>query len=122
MTQAALIVLLLKIFLISGFTTLAGWVGLYTWLTRGRNLLNPIGQTLVIKSMLVACTFLVIALGAFFPWFNRHPLIMGWIDVGLIGGVSPVMGWRCVVWWKLHRLGQLPQDGHDGTITPQGEQ
>lgn len=108
------IVLLLKVFLISGFAALAGWVGLYTWLTRGAAWRNPVGQTLVIKSLLVACTFLVIALGAFFPWFGRHPFVTGWIDVGLIGGVTPVMCWRCWVWWRLHKLGRLPQDGDGG--------
>lgn len=104
-----LIVLLLKVFLISGFVMLAGWVIQYTWLTGGRNLRNPVGQTLVIKSLLVAATFLVIALSAFFPWFSAHPLVTGWIDVGLIGGVTPTMLWRCWVWWRLHRLGRLPQ-------------
>ena len=114
MTQEALLVLLLKVFLISGFVALAGWVGLYTWLTGGAAWRNPVGQTLVIKSLLVACTFLVIALGAFFPWFGEHPLVTGWIDFALIGGVTPVMWWRSAVWVRLHRAGKLHQDDSDG--------
>ena len=114
MTQMALIVLLLKIFLISGFVSLAGWVGLYTWLTGGAAWRNPVGQTLVIKSVLVAATFAAIALPAFVPWFARHPLVMGWIDVALIGLVTPVMVWRSVVWVRLHRAGRLLRDGDGG--------
>ena len=113
MTQAQLIVLLLKIFLISGFVSLAGWVALYTWLTGGQNWRTPVGQTLVIKSMLVAATFLVVALGAFFPWFGRHPLVTGWIDVVLIGGVTPTMLLRSATWLRLHRAGHLAGESRD---------
>lgn len=116
MTQTAVIVLLLKVFLISGFCSLAGWVGLYTWLTRGQAWRNPIGQTLVVKSLLVAVTFLAIALPAFVPWFARHPLVMGWTDVGLIGAVTPVMLWRSWIWVQLYRAGDLPADGGDGQV------
>ena len=112
MTQEALLTLLLKAALISGFASLAGWVVLYTVLAPWYK--DPIGRTLVAKTSLVACTFLVIALGAFFPWFGEHPLVTGWIDFALIGGVTPVMWWRSAVWVRLHRAGKLHQDDSDG--------
>lgn len=111
MTQMALIILLLKIFLITGFVSLAGWVGLYTWMTGGKVWASPLGQTLVIKSVLVAATFAAIALPAFVPWLHFHPLVMGWIDVGLIGAVTPVMLARSWIWVRLYRAGRLPRDG-----------
>lgn len=116
MTQMALIILLLKIFLISGFISLAGWVALYSWLTRGAVWRSPIGQTLVIKSVLVAVTFLAIALPAFVPWLQSHPLVMGWTDLGLIGAVTPVMLARSWIWIKLYRAGDLPRDGGPGRV------
>ena len=112
MTQADLIRLLLKIFLVTGFVTLAGWIALYSLLAPWWR--NPIGRTLVAKTALIAGTFLVVTLGAFFPWFDKHPLITGWIDVALIGGVTPVMAWRSVVWVRLYRAGRLPRNGNDG--------
>ncbi len=111
MTQMQVIVLLLKIFLISGFVSLAGWVVLYSVLAPWFR--DPIGRTLVAKTLLIAGTFLVVALGAFFPWFNRHPYVTGWIDVFLIGGVTPAMIWRSAVWVRLHRAGLLHRDGND---------
>lgn len=109
MTQLALITLLFKIFLVTGFLSLAGWVVLYTFLAPWFR--DPVGRTLVAKTSLIAGTFLVAGLGEFFPWFRTHPLTLGWIDVALIGAVTPVMAWRSAVWIKLHRAGRLPRDG-----------
>jgi hypothetical protein len=108
-TQDSLIVLLLRIGLISGFCSISAWVIVYSRLARWWG--NPVGQTLVIKSALLAVLFVVVASSLFFK-LNRY--FTGWADVTLIGAVTPVMIWRTVVWLRLGRAGRLPHDGHDG--------
>ena len=112
MSQAQWLVLALKVALIAGFISLLAWVILYSVLSDWWT--SPIGRTLVAKTTLIACTFLVIVMPTFFPWFTRHPLVTGWIDFTLIALVSPTMWWRSLVWVKLHRAGKLHQDGSDG--------
>lgn len=103
MSQDQLIILLLKIFLISGFATLVAWVALYTWLTKGGAWRNPIGQTLVIKTLLIAMLFVPQILSLFFQLNRLDSRIAAWTDVTLIGLVTPIMTWRSVVWVRLSR-------------------
>lgn len=112
MTQAAWIVLCLKIALVSGFVSLAGWIALYTALAPWYR--NPIGRTLVAKTALVAAMFVPSILSLFFHLSRRGSLVAGWVDVVLIGLVAPVMWWRSIIWVRLHRAGGLPRNGDDG--------
>ncbi len=112
MTQMQLIVLFLKIDLICGFASLTGWIVLYSLLAKWWR--NPVGRTLVAKTALVAAMFVPSILASFFRLSRHDSLIAGWVDVTLIGLVSPVMWWRSVVWVKLHRAGRLPRDGENG--------
>lgn len=114
MTQAQWLVLTLKVALIAGFVSLAGWVALYSRLAAWWH--NPIGRTLVAKTTLIALLFVPTALSLFFHLSVRDSYIAGWVDVALIGLVSPVMWWRSAVWWRLHKAGRLPQNGHDGNV------
>lgn len=100
-----LLILLLKIGLVSGFVSLVAWVAVYITLTRGGALRNPIGLTLILKSLLVAALFIPTALGLFFHLSVRDSHLVGWVDVILIGLVTPVMWWRSVVFM---RIGPLP--------------
>jgi hypothetical protein len=111
-TQADWLVLALKVALICGFASLAAWVAIYSALAPWW--LNPIGRTLVAKTALIALLFIPTTLSLFFSLNRLSSLIVGWVDMGLIGLVTPVMLWRCVVWLKLHRSGRLPQDGNEG--------
>jgi hypothetical protein len=111
-TQAAWLVLTLKIALISGFVSLVGWIALYSALADWWQL--PIGRTLVAKTALIAGLFVPSILSLFFHLSAHDSYIAGWVDVALIGLVTPVMLWRCLVWWKLHRAGKLPRNGNDG--------
>jgi hypothetical protein len=111
-TQVQLLVLLLKIFLISGFVTLTGWIVLYTCLAPWWR--NPVGRTLVTKTALIAALFVPTTLNLFFNFSRFDSEIAAWIQVVLIGLVTPVMCWRSLVWIKLHRSGRLPRNGHDG--------
>ena len=112
MSQASWLVLALKIALISGFVSLAGWVVLYSFLAEWWT--NPIGRTLVAKTTLIALLFVPSSLSLFFHLNRLDSYIAGWVDVSLIGLVTPVMCVRCRVWWRLHKAGRLPQGDDDG--------
>lgn len=113
MTQEQWIVLALKVALISGFVSLIGWIALYSALAAWWS--NPIGRTLVAKTALIAGLFVPSILALFFHLGKGDSYLAGWVDVALIGLVTPVMLWRSAVWWRLHRAGKLPQDGNDGS-------
>lgn len=106
MSQDDAIILCLKIGLISGFATLVLWVGIYTWLTRGGAWRNPIGQTLIVKTLLIAALFIPQILSLFFHLNRLDSRIAAWTDVALIGLVTPVMCWRSIVWVRLSRRGK----------------
>lgn len=114
MGQDSLIVLLLKIGLVSGFVSLTGWVLVYTRLTHRKAWKNPIGLTLMVKTLLIAGLFVPTALSLFFNLNRLDSRIAAWADVVLIGAVTPVMCWRTAVWIRLHRLGELPRNGDSG--------
>jgi hypothetical protein len=109
MTQAQWLVLTLRVALIAGFVSLVGWIVLYSVLADWWK--NPIGRTLVAKTALIAGLFVPSILALFFRLGRQDSYIAGWVDVGLIGLVTPVMCWRSLVWWRLHRAGKLPRDG-----------
>jgi hypothetical protein len=108
-TQDAWLTLALKVALIAGFCSLAAWIALYSALASWWS--NPIGRTLVAKTTLIALLFIPTTLSLFFNLNRLDSYIAGWIDMALIGLVTPVMLWRCFVWLKLHRAGEFPQDG-----------
>lgn len=112
MTQDSLIILFLKIVLISGFCSLVTWVAVYTKLAPWWR--NPVGRTLVTKTLLLAALFIPSSLNLFLHLSRRDSRLVGWIDVALIGLVTPVMLWRVAVWIRLDRAGRLPRNGHDG--------
>lgn len=105
MTQDDLIILLLKIGLITGAVSLVGWVVVYSWLTKGAAWRNPIGQTLIAKTLLIAGLFVPQILSLFFNLNRLDSRISAWADVVLICAVTPVMIWRSAVWVRLSRRG-----------------
>ena len=109
-----MIILLLKVGLIAGFTSLVTWVAVYHVLTRGGWRRNPVGRTLVVKSLLIAGLFVPQILSLFFSLNRFDSRMAAWTDVVLIGAVTPVMCWRTAVWIKLSRRDRLPRNGHDG--------
>ena len=112
MTQDQWTVLCLKIALISGFVSLITWVAVYTALAPWWR--NPVGRTLVVKTLLIAGLFVPTTLSLFFNLNRFDSRLAAWTDAALIGAVTPVMIWRTAVWVKLHRLGRLPRNRHDG--------
>lgn len=112
MSQEQWIILAFKIALISGFVSLTGWIALYTRLAKWWR--NPIGRSLVRLAALSAGLYVPSILSLFFHLNRLDSYIVGWVDVGLIALVTPEMAWRSAVWLRLHRAGQLPQDGSEG--------
>jgi hypothetical protein len=100
------ITLALKIVLVSGFVSLVTWVAVYTRLAAWWR--NPVGRTLVAKTLLIAGMFVPSILSLFFRLNRQDSLIAGWVDVVLIGAVTPVMLWRTAVWLHLNRTDRLP--------------
>lgn len=109
MTQEQWIILTLKIFCLSGFVSLTGWVALYTRYARWWR--DAIGRTLVVKTTLIAMLLIPTALSLFFRFNGPASLVAGWVDTGLIAAITPVMLWRIAIWQKIHRTAtpRLPQ-------------
>lgn len=116
MDQTQVIILCLKIGLIAGLVSIVTWVAVYHVLTKGGWRRNPVGRTLVVKSLLIAGLFIPQILSLFFNLNRLDSRIAAWTDVALIGAVTPVMIWRTIVWFKLDRIGRLPRNGHDNLI------
>jgi hypothetical protein len=101
LTQDQWIVVCLKIVLISGFLSLIAWVAIYSMLADWVH--NSIGRTLVAKTLLIAGLFVPTILSLFFRFSRFTSHVAGWIDVTLIGLVTPVMLWRTIVWLRISR-------------------
>ena len=107
MTQEQWIVLLLKVFCITGFSSLTGWVIQYSRYTAAWR--NPIGRTLMAKSLIIATLLVPTTLSLFFHLNRGDSLIVAWIDTALIGMITPVMAWRMIVWRKVRKEGSEPE-------------
>jgi hypothetical protein len=107
----------LKIACICGFVSLTGWIVLYTKMAPWWQ--NPIGRTLVAKTMLVAGLLVPATLSLFFPHLNGT--FVSWADFSLIALITPVMIWRSVVWIKLYRIGRLGNGSGGSATSIEGE-
>ena len=103
MSQDELIILMLKIFCITGFLSLAGWVAQYSRYAAAWR--NPIGRSLMAKTLLIAALLVPTTLSLFFSLNRFTSLVVGWVDVVLIGLITPVMWWRIGVWYRIHSKG-----------------
>lgn len=91
----------LKVGVIAGFISLVGWVAVYTRLAKWWH--NAIGRTLVVKTLLIAALLVPTGLSLFLHFNRLTSYVAGWVDVALIGLITPVMIWRTVVWVKESR-------------------
>jgi hypothetical protein len=89
----------LRIVLVTGLVSLFAWVGVYTKLAPWWR--NVIGRTMVIETILIGLVFIPSTLSAFFNFNRLDSRIAGWVDVGLIGLVTPVMIWRVILWLRM---------------------
>lgn len=106
----------LKISLICGLVSLIGWVVLYSVLAPWWR--NPIGRTLVAKTVLVAALLVPSLLALFFPHINR--VVAEWTDLVLISLITPVMIWRSAVWMRMYGHRKLGEK--NATLVERGEE
>lgn len=107
MSQEQAIILLFKIGAIAGFASIITWVAVYTRLAKWWR--NPIGRTLVAKSLLLAGLLVPTIMSLFFHFNRLTSYVAGWVDVALICAIAPVMIWRSVVWLRIGRhAGEVP--------------
>jgi hypothetical protein len=104
MTQAQWIILAFKVVLIAGFLSLTGWIAVYTRLAEWWK--NDIGRTLVVKTALIALLLVPSILSLFFHLNRLTSMTAAWVDVGLVGLITPVMLWRIAVWLRIYRSGR----------------
>lgn len=105
------IVILLRIFLVSGFASITLWIVTYSMVARWWR--NPVGRAIVLFGALVAALLVPTTLSLFFHLGRATSLAAAWADVALIGSVTPVMCWRIVTWRRLARYDQQ-RPGRDG--------
>lgn len=103
MSQDQWIILALRVVVVAAFVSLVAWIVVYTRLAPWWK--NPIGQTLVVKTTLIALLLVPSALSLFFHFNRLTSHLAAWIDVGLIGLITPVMWWRIHVWRSFHKNG-----------------
>lgn len=115
MTQDQWIVLLFRIVLVAGFVSLSAWIADYTRMAPWWD--NPIGRTLVTKTALIAALLIPTSLSLFLNLNRLSSHIVAWVDIALIGLVTPVMLWRIVVFRKIHGHGGGEGGLGDGTGT-----
>lgn len=101
MSQQQWAILAFRIVLISGFISLVAWIAIYSAMAEWWK--SAIGRTLVAKTVLIALMFIPSILALFFKLNRADSYIAGWVDVTLIGLVTPVMWWRTIVWLKISR-------------------
>jgi hypothetical protein len=108
----------LKAACICGFVSLIGWILLYTRLAPWWR--NPIGRTLVAKTLLVACLLVPSTLALYFPTLNH--VLVSWLDLVLIGLITPVMIWRSAVWIRLYQARKLRNGDRNATTLEQNDE
>lgn len=103
MKPEPLIILLLRIVLISGEVSILAFIAQYTRLAKWW--CSPVGRTIVIKDILLVLVLIPSILSLFFQFSRLSSHIAAWVDIVLLGLVTPVMWWRVWIWERIHRHG-----------------
>jgi len=73
---------------------------------------NPVGQTLLTKTVIISALLLVSWLTTLFRFDFRVLNIIRWGDLGLVALVAPVMVWRMVVFHRVTAARLTCSNGH----------
>lgn len=114
MTQTDWLTLAFKVAVIAAFLSIAAFVAVYSRLAPWWR--NPIGQTIVVKDVIIAILLVPSILSLFFHLNRITSEAAGWFDVTLIAAITPVMLWRIHVWRRIRHngtTGTLPAGTHD---------
>ena len=111
MSQEQAILLAFKIVEVASVVTIVLFIACYSRWARWMS--NPIGRTIVLKDIALILVLIPSILSIFinFSRFTSH--IAAWFDVGSFALVPIIMCWRIAVFRKIHKAGQLPQDGNE---------
>jgi hypothetical protein len=108
-TQDQWVIFWYKVVVIAGLLTIPAFVICYSrWAVWWR---DPVGRTIVAKDLLLAFALIPVGLSLFLSFSRLTSRVAAWTDIALIGLISPVMIWRIVVFWRLHRQGQRTRQG-----------
>jgi hypothetical protein len=100
-SQAAWLVLMLKVVLITDVLAVLTFIADYSRLAKWWS--NSIGRTIVIKDFLLVLAFLPSILSLFFRFSRSDSLSAAWFDVAVFSGIAVTMLWRVVVFERIHR-------------------
>lgn len=115
LNQVQWITLLTKVFLVSGATSIATWIAVYSRLAPWWR--TAIGRALVFKTALVGALMSYAALPMFVTMSPSFAMKYEWAGVVLIGLVTPAMAYRTWVWLRLHKAGSLRRDNGKPSLT-----
>jgi hypothetical protein len=108
-SQAAWLVLALKVVLIADVAAVLAFIGDYSRLANWWS--NPVGRTIVIKDFLLVLAFTPSILSLFFKFSRSSGIAAAWFDISVFAGIAAVMLWRVAVFERIHRRG--PPDAGD---------
>jgi hypothetical protein len=126
-TQFQWATLMLKIVLSLGFVSLIQWIVVYTRLEKWWK--HQLGWTLVAKTGIIAALFVPTTLSLYMHLTRADSYLIAWIDIVLIGSVTPVMIWRTVIWAnaardgrRLQQLNAELEEAHKHALTKEDNQ
>lgn len=112
MNQDQAILLAFKVVEIASVVTITAFIACYSrWAAWWS---NPIGRTIVYKDISLILVLLPSILSIFLSFNRLTSHIAAWFDVGAFALVPVIMIWRVFVFRKIHKAGQLPQNGNNG--------
>jgi HNH endonuclease len=117
MTQDQVIILCFKVGEVAALVTIVAFIACYSrWAAWWQ---NAVGRTIVIKDLLLIIVFIPTLLSLFFNFSRLTSRIAAWSDIAMIALISPVMIWRIVVFWKIHKKGRRggPDTENNGDST-----
>lgn len=112
MTQDDAILLAFKIVEVASLVTIVAFVAYYTKIAPWYR--NPIGRTIVIKDLALMLVLIPSILSIFLHFGRLTSHIAAWFDVASFSAIPVIMVWRIVVWRRIHKAGQFPQNGNNG--------
>ena len=95
MTQLQWQLLASKVTVLAAIISLAGWVAVYSNLAPWWR--DHIGRTFVFKTLILILLLLLSVPGMFWTLSHLEADTLSWVEIALVGAITPVMLWRISV-------------------------
>jgi hypothetical protein len=105
----SLLLLLDKVFICTSLAGSLAWIADYS---RRKWWRNPVGRTLMAKTVIIAALLSLSALQLFFNLNRYDSIAVAWLGVALLGLIGPVMVWRMAVFHRVSRPAARCANGH----------